>query len=141
MNAKQRRARVQGGWAPPKNVKSDQNKPKAQIAPNWYGKNIDQPIPEKKFVYEETSEVRFVCFQTKPDGTTLAHDCTKMHMFYFGRTTQYTQNFNLARNGYPNQVIDHSQNVFGLVTLLPIYPSVRRACLQLAQTNYIQMIF
>lgn len=87
MNAKQRRARVQGGWAPPKNVKSDQNKPKAQVAPNWYGKNIDQPIPEKKFVYEETSEVRFDCFQTKPGGTALESACTKMHIIYFNLFT------------------------------------------------------
>lgn len=57
MNSKQRRARVQGGWAPPNNVKSDKDKLKPQAVPIWYGKNIDQPVTEKKFVYEETSEV------------------------------------------------------------------------------------
>jgi len=57
MNSKQKRARVQGGWAPSTNTKSDRDRAKPPAVPNWYGKNIDQPFTEKKFVYEETSEV------------------------------------------------------------------------------------
>ena len=54
---KRRRARVQGGWAPPTNARSDRDKPKAPIAPNWYGKTVDQPSP-KKFVFETPTEVK-----------------------------------------------------------------------------------
>ena len=56
MNSKQKRSRVQGGWAAPSNVRSDRNKPKPPPVPSWVGKNIDQPT-EKKFVYEEVSQV------------------------------------------------------------------------------------
>lgn len=55
---KRRRSRVQGGWAPPTNARSDRDKPKVPATPNWYGKTVDQPSP-KKFVYEPpTEEVR-----------------------------------------------------------------------------------
>ncbi|XP_046342891.2 alpha-ketoglutarate-dependent dioxygenase alkB homolog 3-like [Haliotis rufescens] len=68
MNAdKRRRARVQGGWAPPSvsNVRSDRDKPKMPAGPAWLGKNIDQgsQSSEKKFVFEETDEIR----QKPPD--------------------------------------------------------------------------
>ena len=53
---RKRRSRVQGGWAPPTNVRSDRNKPAAQTYPNWVGKNVDQPV-DKKFVYEKPAEV------------------------------------------------------------------------------------
>lgn len=52
---KRRRARVQGGWAPPTNTRSDRDKPKVPPVPNWYGKTVDQPLP-KKFVYEPPAE-------------------------------------------------------------------------------------
>ena len=55
---KRRRARVQGGWAPPTNARSDRDKPKAKVTPNWYGKTVDQPSP-KKFVFETPTEVIF----------------------------------------------------------------------------------
>lgn len=51
-----RRARVQGGWAAPKNIRSDRDKPKPSTAPVWLGKNVDQP-KEHKFVFEEPEEV------------------------------------------------------------------------------------
>nr|XP_022289970.1 alpha-ketoglutarate-dependent dioxygenase alkB homolog 3-like [Crassostrea virginica] len=54
-SAKKRRARVQGGWAAPSNVRSDRDKPKAPIGPAWLGKNVDQPV-ERKFVYEKPEE-------------------------------------------------------------------------------------
>ncbi|KAK3593874.1 hypothetical protein CHS0354_011479 [Potamilus streckersoni] len=55
---KKRRSRVQGGWAPPTNIRSDRDKPKPEKLPNWFGKNVDQPV-EKKFVYEDnTQELR-----------------------------------------------------------------------------------
>ena len=54
---KRRRARVQGGWAPPTNSRSDRDKPKAPSIPNWYGKTVDQPSSSKKFVYEQPKEV------------------------------------------------------------------------------------
>lgn len=53
---KKKRNRVQGGWAAPTNVRSDRNKPKAQVSPAWTGKIVDQP-KERKFVYEEPVEV------------------------------------------------------------------------------------
>ncbi|XP_045198242.2 alpha-ketoglutarate-dependent dioxygenase alkB homolog 3-like [Mercenaria mercenaria] len=59
MNDKRRRARVQGGWAPSLNVRSDRDKAKPQNVPSWFGKNIDQVQPSsstKKFVYEQPSE-------------------------------------------------------------------------------------
>lgn len=55
-SAKKRRARVQGGWAAPSNIRSDRDKPKAPIGPAWLGKNVDQPV-ERKFVYEKPEEV------------------------------------------------------------------------------------
>ncbi len=60
---KRRRARIQGGWAPPSisNVRSDRDKPKMPTGPAWLGKNIDQGShntqEEKKFVFEEPDEV------------------------------------------------------------------------------------
>lgn len=57
MSDKRQRSRVQGGWAPPANVRSDRNKPKAEVAPSWTGKNIDiSPNESQKFVYQETAE-------------------------------------------------------------------------------------
>lgn len=55
-SAKKRRARVQGGWAAPTNVRSDRDKPKVPAGPAWLGKNVDQPV-ERKFVYEKPEEV------------------------------------------------------------------------------------
>ena len=60
MSDKRSRARVQGGWAPPTNVRSDRDKIKPTSVPNWVGKNIDLVQPtssSKKFVYEQSSEV------------------------------------------------------------------------------------
>lgn len=54
---KRRRARVQGGWAPPQSTRSDKDKPKAAVCQNWMAKNIDQyGKSEKKFVYEQPPE-------------------------------------------------------------------------------------
>ncbi|KAL5010860.1 hypothetical protein ScPMuIL_013165 [Solemya velum] len=50
-----KRSRVQGGWALPKNIRSDRDKPKASAAPVWLGKNVDQP-KEHKFVFEQSEE-------------------------------------------------------------------------------------
>lgn len=55
-SANKRRARVQGGWAAPTNVRSDRDKPKVPAGPAWLGKNVDQPV-ERKFVYEKPEEV------------------------------------------------------------------------------------
>lgn len=54
-SANKRRARVQGGWAAPTNVRSDRDKPKVPAGPAWLGKNVDQPV-ERKFVYEKPEE-------------------------------------------------------------------------------------
>lgn len=52
MSASQKRkGRVQGGWAPQSNARSDKNRPKAPESPAWTGKIVDQPH-ERKFVYE-----------------------------------------------------------------------------------------
>ncbi|KAH3728630.1 alpha-ketoglutarate-dependent dioxygenase alkB homolog 3-like [Dreissena polymorpha] len=67
MNSKQKRSRVQGGWAAPTNVRSDRDKTKPAPVPNWIGKNIDQQPTEKKFVYEEVPEV----FREKPADKTI----------------------------------------------------------------------
>lgn len=58
MNDKRRRARVQGGWAPPTNVRSDRDKPKQPDVPKWVGKNIEPGPSQKKFVFEQSSEVQ-----------------------------------------------------------------------------------
>ncbi|XP_074660737.1 alpha-ketoglutarate-dependent dioxygenase alkB homolog 3-like isoform X1 [Tubulanus polymorphus] len=56
-NEKRRRARVQGGWCPPTNVRSDKDKPKSQPCPAWTNKTVDNP-QSKNFTFEEPEEVR-----------------------------------------------------------------------------------
>ncbi|ESO83383.1 hypothetical protein LOTGIDRAFT_133518 [Lottia gigantea] len=58
MNTKQKRSRVQGGWAAPKKqtARSDKDRVKPPNVPVWTSKNIDQVSATPQFLYQQPDE-------------------------------------------------------------------------------------